>query len=730
MASRSTASVNPAGVSPEDPGNNKKLVRNLGLFDVYSISTGAMFSSGLFLLPGIAAAATGNSVFLAYFFAGFLILPAMYCMAELATAMPKSGGTYYFLDRAMGPLVGTIGGFGSWIAVVFKAAFALVGMGAYISLYLDLPFTITAMLLAIAFGVVNVVGAKETTQLQRVLVTTLVVILIGFTLLGLVAASSGPEPLLELNADYGAFFLTGTVGFISTIGLVFVSYAGLTKLTSVAEEIKDPDRNIPLGMTLSLLTATILYTLGTFVLIKVLEPAALAGNEALGIEASLTPIADAGRVFMGDWPLDLGVILIVVAAIAAFASTGNAGIMSASRYPYAMAKDKLLPDRFGTLGKFQTPTTAIFFTVVVMIGVIAIFDVAEVAKLASAFQLLLFILVCVAVIVMRESRIPTYKPGFKTPLYPWLPIAGVLIGFWLIIEMGVLAIGFTGMLAIMAVLWYNFYASKRVERRGAIFHVADRMSRNVYEGLEHELMTIINDRTQGENLSYESVVARSLVTDFRYGQYDFETLTVMMSEEGQKRYEIDADVTRKILMREVPTVFRPISDGVRLARYVDDQIKEPELFIFRFGPKARLDLNLNDSDDVHTLMFLLCPPKPAGLDMRIAGHLAEIVQGEGFERRWLSARSEAELNDVLVRDDHFLHVPVSSLPRLKSQIGKTVRELAGMGDVVVALIERGDKMMIATPDNVLMDGDIVALVGEPDDILALRRAPAEPSEEE
>ncbi|MGB3455556.1 MAG: amino acid permease [Litorimonas sp.] len=722
MNSSTDAAVNAPGISPEDPGASKKLARNLGLFDVYSISTGAMFSSGLFLLPGIAAASTGNSVFLAYFFAGFLIMPAMYCMAELATAMPKSGGTYYFLDRAMGPLVGTIGGFGSWIAVVFKAAFALVGMGAYIGLYLDLPFTITAMALAIAFGVINVVGAKETTKLQRWLVTTLVVILVGFTLLGLAAASRGPEPFLQLNADYGAFFLSGTVGFISTIGLVFVSYAGLTKLTSVAEEIKDPDRNIPLGMTLSLLTATVLYTLGTFVLIKVLEPEALFG--------SLTPIADAGRVFMGNWPLDLGVVLIVVAAIAAFASTGNAGIMSASRYPYAMAKDRLLPDRFGTLGKYKTPTTSILFTVIVMIAVIAIFDVAEVAKLASAFQLLLFILVCVAVIVMRESRIPTYKPGFRTPLYPWVPIAGVLIGFWLIIEMGVLAIGFTGMLAILGVLWYNFYASKRVERRGAIFHVADRMGRNVYEGLEHELMTIINDRTQGSNLSYESVVARSLVTDFRYGQYDFETLAEMMAEEGAKRYEIDQAVTRDILGAS-SVIFRPISDGVRLARYVDDRIEEPELFIFRFGPKARLDLDLESSDDVHTLMFLLCPPKPAGLDMRIAGHLAEIVQGEGFERRWLSAQSEADLNDVLVRDDHFLHVPVTSLPRLKSQIGKTVRELTGMGDVVVALIERGDRTMIATPDNVIMDGDIVALVGEPEDITALRRAPAKvpPGEE-
>jgi len=84
----------------------QKLKKNLNLFDVYAMSTGAMFSSGLFLLPGIAAGFTGDSVYLAYFAAGFLILPAMYCIAELSTAMPKAGGTYYFLDRAMGPLMG------------------------------------------------------------------------------------------------------------------------------------------------------------------------------------------------------------------------------------------------------------------------------------------------------------------------------------------------------------------------------------------------------------------------------------------------------------------------------------------------------------------------------------------------------------------------------------------------------------------------------------------------
>ncbi len=709
----------PDGAADGAAGAKPKLARNLTLFDVYAMSTGAMFSSGLFLLPGFAAAATGNSVWLAYLLAGFLILPAMYCMAELSTAMPKSGGTYYFLDRAMGPMMGTIGGLGSWVAVVFKSAFALVGMGAYLSIYLEVEITITAIVLTLAFGAINIFGAKETTKLQRILVTTLVVILAGFTLLGLVAAGSGPEPLLSYNGNYGPFFKSGVIGLVSTIGLVFVSYAGLTKVASVAEEVQQPDRNIPLGMTLSLLTATVLYALGTFVLVKVLPADALAGNAALDLEPSYTPIADAGRVFMGDWPLDLGVILIVVAAIAAFASTGNAGIMSASRYPFAMAKDKLMPDGLAKLGRFKTPTPAILVTVAAMIAVIAVFPVESVAKLASAFQLLLFMLVCGAVIVMRESRIPTYRPGFKVPLYPWVPILGMLIGFWLILEMGLLAIGFTGMLCMLCVVWYNFYAAKRVERRGAIFHALSELGQNTYDGLEHELLSIINDRTQARNLTYENVIARSVVTDFRFGQYEWDELRGAIAETARERYGLAEDIAHNILGTEEPR-FRSLSDAVRLATFRDKRLEEPELFIFRFGPRSRIKMELDEPETVHTLMVLMCPPQPAGLDMRLAGHMAEVVQSEGFERRWLSAQTEADLTDVLVRDDHFLHVPLSDIPALANQIGTRIGDLAMPEGVLIALIERGDKTLIASPNMVLESGDTVALIGEPEAVEALK----------
>ena len=687
-----------------------KLARNLTLFDVYAMSTGAMFSSGLFLLPGIAASYTGNSVWLAYLLAGFLILPAMYCMAELSTAMPKAGGTYYFLDRSMGPLMGTIGGLGSWIAVVFKSAFALVGMGAYLGIYLDLPFTVTAILLTLAFGLINIFGAKETTLLQRVLVTTLVVILIAFVILGL--KETGIAKALQPDADYGTFFKSGLVGFISVIGLVFVSYAGLTKVASVAEEVQNPDRNIPLGMTLSLITATIIYTLGTMVLITVLEPSELYD--------SLTPIADAGRKFLSWVPLDLGVILIVVAAIAAFASTGNAGIMSASRYPYAMAKDKLVPERLSKIGKFGTPTIAIIVTVIAMIAVLILFDVASVAKLASAFQLLLFGLVCVAVIVMREARITTYKPGFKAPLYPWLQIMGILISFWLIIEMGILAIAFTGMVTIGCVLWYHFYASGKMERRGAIFHIHQRLGQQRYEGLERELMTIIHDRTQDENLSYEAVIARSEMMDFRYGIYDLEHLRDIVREQAKTRFEIDPNIITDILADETLHM-HTISEHVNIHYKTHEGLTQPELFVLRFGPQAKL--NISSATDAHTLMFLVVPPKPVGLDLRLAGHLAEVVQSDHFEQRWLGAATEKDMNEVLMRDDHFLHGPVAQFPRLLEQAGQVIADINLPASCLIAMIERDGGILVATPETELLATDEVAIIGEPADLQDLRERP-------
>ena len=522
----------------------QRLHKELGLFDVYAISTGAMFSSGFFLLPGLAAAKTGPSVALAYLVAGLFILPAMFSVAELATAMPRAGGAYYFLDRALGPLVGTVGGLGTWLALVLKSAFALVGMGAYLGIYFDVPIKPLAIGLTVAFMLINIAGAKETSGLQRVLVTALVAIMAFFIVQGLVAISAETGP--GLRERFTPFLAFGFQGFMATVGFVFVSYAGLTKVASVAEEIRNPDRNIPLGMVLSLLTATFVYTVGVFIIITVLPPEELRHD--------LTPVATAAQAFFTWLPGGAGVMLVVVAAIAAFASTGNAGIMSASRYPLAMARDRLVFPRFGRLGRFHTPTFAICVTGLLMIGAIAFLDVEGIAKLASAFQLVLFSLLCLAVVIMRESRIEGYDPGFRSPLYPWIQIIGFVTPFWLIAEMGELAVLFTLGLIALTIGWYFYYGRARTVRSGAIFHTFARLGELQHAGLDVELRGIVKEKGLREEDPFDEVVARAAVLDISGDR------VVLRRDRPGGGGAVEAD--RSVSRRAAPGVRRGIGSGL------------------------------------------------------------------------------------------------------------------------------------------------------------------------
>lgn len=687
---------------------NKKLEKQLGLFDIFAISTGAMFSSGFFLLPGIAAAQTGASVYLSYFASGLLIIPAMLCVAELSTAMPKAGGAYYFLDRSMGPMVGTIGGLGSWIALMFKSAFALIGMGAYLSLYIDISFTLLALILTVCFGILNIFGAKETTLLQRILVATLVVIMGFFVVQGLSSIS-----LLSIDGtpeEYKNFFRGDLHGFISTIGLVFVSYAGLTKVASVAEEVQNPDRNIPLGMFLSLFTAIAIYVLGVYVMLKVLDPQDFYN--------SLTPVADAGAQFL-DWlPGSAGVVAVVIAAVAAFASTGNAGIMSASRYPFAMARDKLVSSRFAKLGKTGTPTFSILVTVGCMIVILLTFDVQAVAKLASAFQLLLFAMLCFAVIVMRESNIAAYSPGFRAPLYPWMPLMGMVISVWLIAEMGLIAVGFTGMIIVFCVGWYFYYGSKLVSRRGAIFHVHERLGRQRYDALEHELLSILNEKQDEKNLMYEQVIARSQILSISDPQTSFDSLMDQASDLLGKSIKTDKERIRRDLFDRVPDQHIKLGNGVILSTFHYDEVEQPEMMVIRIPENLQLSNRLEEGP-IHALVILITPSNIDGLDIRLAGHLADIIQSPHFLEEWKQAESEKKLRQLLISDEHLQHIRAEDHPFFKQYLGQRLKDIPLPGEALIALIYRDGELVIPHGKTILKSADELTVIGHPADIKEL-----------
>lgn len=682
------------------PGGEQRLKKDLGLADVYAISTGAMFSSGFFLLPGIAAAQAGPSVILAYLLAGFLIVPAMLAMAELSTALPKAGGAYYFLDRSLGPMAGTVGGLGTWVALVFKSAFALIGVGAYMAVYVEVPVLEVALLLTVAFVILNIVGAKETTRLQRLLVWTLLAVLAGFVLLGgfrLPAVGVG-----GMRTQLTPFMPFGVEGLVSTVGLVFVSYAGLTKVASVAEEVRNPDRNIPLGMFLSLATATFFYVVGVFLMVTLLDPDELRSD--------LAPVATTASTLLEGPAGTVAVGLIVLAAFAAFASTGNAGVMSASRYLLAMARDKHIWSGFSRLGRFQTPTLALLATGAAMALALIALPVESVAKLASAFQLLIFSLVNLAVIVMRESRIDAYDPDFRSPLYPWMQLAGVLIPLLLIFQMGWLAIVFTMAVTVAGIAWYHLYARERLEREGALYHVFERLGRQRYRGLESELREILKEKGVRDEDPFEEVVVRAPVRDFDTPHTFAEAATVAAELLGAD-LGLPSDAIRQSFVEEARIGATPVSDHAMLPHFRTDEAEGHRLVIVRSRDGVPVHDHAGDHR-VRALFFLVSPHRNPGQHLRILAQIAARVDADDFLERWLSAQNEAELRETLLHDRALLTVRLDSEAPSGELVGRAIRDTALPPGVLVALVRRGGQVVFPDGNTRLLEGDRVCFIGE------------------
>lgn len=687
-----------------------KLAKELGLSDVYAIATGAMFSSGFFLLPGLAAAETGPSVFLAYLVSGLIVLPTMFSVAELATALPRAGGTYYIIDRSLGPLVGTIGGLGSWVALVLKSAFALIGMGAYIAIFYDVPIIPVAIALTIVFGILNIVGAKETTMLQKVLVAALVTILLFYVVQGVYSVLS--LDLSELrSAQFTPFFIDGYYGFFATVGMVFVSYAGLTKVASVAEEVKNPDRNIPLGMFLAIITAVVVYVVGVFIMTALLEPAAFRED--------LTPVATAGEVFL-DWlPEPVGLILVVIAAVAAFASTGNAGIMSASRYPMAMARDKLMHPKFAVIGKLGTPVWSVVATVMMMIVILLAFNVAEVAKLASAFQLLLFGFLNLSVIVMRESKIMEYDPGFYSPFYPWVQIAGIIFSIVLIFEMGFLSILFTLAVSVASVWWFNYYAKDKVTRQGAIFHVTARLGKFKDDGLENEMRNILREKGLRKGDPYEEMVSRAgtleMAKDSSYENVLNEVAMLFAENLSYSNSEI-----QDMLSKSPEDRLITIADGVALSHAKVPADIEPEMVLVRSNKGITVEQVEGENVTIYCMLFMIGPSRDSGQHLRIIAQIAEMVGADSFLKRWKQASTTEDMKESLLRDERFIRITLSSDNDSGQFIGKMIKDLSLPGESLITVIQRDREVKIPHGITVLHEGDELSIIGAKEDIIKIK----------
>lgn len=426
------------------------LERRLSLKAIVVISLAAMLGPGIFVLPGVAVMDAGAQLWLAYVLALVCVVPASLAIGELATAIPTSGGAYVYIERTFGPLMGTLAGFGLWLALLFKSAFALTGIGAYLVVLMDLPTRETALVLLSCILLLNMFGMGKMSEIISVVV---MVAGVSLSLLGVWTFLRPDVPSLEVAgggapADVSALMLATAT--------VVVSYAGALKIGAVAGEVKDPHQNLPKAILYSLLIAAALY---------VLVACAYIQMPYLMSEEDLAPIHSLTKYMAGDI---LGYVMCAV-AIFTMVSMANAGVLAASRFPFAMSRDHLLMPVIGRISpRFLTPIPAILISCLTVAVIIMFLDVEKLAKFASVFQILIFVALNFTVIVLRETRVQWYKPGFATPMYPWMPLLGIVSGCVLLMSLSQYMIYALISVVLPGALMYGLYSRKRVRRKGVV----------------------------------------------------------------------------------------------------------------------------------------------------------------------------------------------------------------------------------------------------------------------
>ncbi len=609
---------------------DKKLIRKLGGLDIFCIAAGAMISSGLFILPGIAFAKIGPAIIFAYILAGIAVLPAMFAKAELATAMPKAGGSYFFIERSMGGWAGTMGGIASWFSLSLKSAFALVGIGAFVTLInpniSEWEIKFIAVGFCLFFTILNLISVEFTSKIQVFLVIMLIILLIIYIFRGFFFldphkyVSSKPFNVHSLFA---------------VSGMVFISFGGLTKIASVAEEIKNPNKNIPYGMIAAFCVVLPLYALTIFVTVGL-----LSGNE---LANSLTPLSIGGSKMGGI----IGGILMSLAGILAFVSTGNAGILAASRFTMAMSRDGLLPDFFSRVSnRFKTPYFSIIFTGLFMMMIILFLNIESLVKVASTMQIILFLFVILSSIIMRESKIMSYKPAFISPLYPWIQILGIIVYLFFLYDMGTVTILTTILFVLISLLWHRMYVSGKTTRKSALIHIVERITAREIAGdsLNTELREILKERDQIIEDRFHKMVKDCIVLDLDH-YTDMERFFTLVAQKMSNKLNIEKDKIFELLMnreKEGSTVLTPI---VAVPHIVIDGEHNFAILLAR----CKAGIIFSESYPAVNAIFVLFGTRDErNYHLRALSSIAQILQDPSFETKWMTAKNEEALRDIVL----------------------------------------------------------------------------------
>lgn len=449
-------------MSNQNPQSEITLARTLTGFDATMMGVGAMIGAGVFVLTGIAAGEAGPAAIIAFALNGIVTLFTAFSYAELASTIPEAGGGYAFVNRAFPGVLGFTSGWMLWFAYTVACSLYALGFGSFFIELLEVYFPvayeasvglvgrnvaipIVTVAITAFFINLNVTGADVTGKAENVITLAKIAVLGLFIFFGLVAMFGAP---VQAQANFTPLFPKGLGGVVVAMGLTFIAFEGYDLIATVSEEIKDPTRNIPIATFVSLGVSVAIYLLILLVSIgavnpfqftdiynllpsqlpaelnaRTLDPSDPAVNtvwEILGLYKE-TGIVRAAQNFMPGF----GVLMIVFGGLLSTMSALNATVLASSRVAFSMGRERMLPAILAIIHPARrTPHIAVLVTGFILVALAITLPLEVVGSAASLLFLLAFALVNISLISIRRKE-PELK-GYKAPLFPLLPIVGVI----------------------------------------------------------------------------------------------------------------------------------------------------------------------------------------------------------------------------------------------------------------------------------------------------------------